>query len=151
MKAKDIEAALRRHFSGELYIPEFTYGDHRIDAVIINCRHRTVRGFEIKVDKKDFLNDKKWQLYSRFLSSLSIACPAGLIEPDEVSSPFGLVWITPEGFYNIQKNAKNLQSRESLAWTWTYLSVLEKEIPRLVATSHAQVKFDEQERLRKSR
>ncbi len=120
MTAKDIERVLRR--LGDLYIPEFTYEDLRIDAILINIRDRKVRGFEIKADRGDFLQDKKWQLYSKFCSSLSVACPEGLIQPEEVSDPFGLVWIKPNG---------------DVAWTWTYLSVIEKEIVRLVIENDA--------------
>lgn len=130
MTANEIQRAVQ--CMGGLYIPEFTYGDHRIDAVLIDIRERNVRGFEIKVDRKDFLKDKKWQLYSRFCSSLSIACPAELIAPHEVSDPFGLLWVAADGSATWKKRAKNIQHRESLAWTWAYLSVLEKEIPRLV-------------------
>ncbi len=130
MTAKDIERVLRR--LGDIYIPEFTYNDLRIDAILVDIRYRKVRGFEIKVDKGDFLKDKKWQLYSRFCSSLSVACPEGLIEPEEVSDPFGLLWIKPTGEVVWKKREKNIQHRESLAWTWTYLSVIEKELVRLV-------------------
>jgi len=131
MTAEDIKRVIRGF--GGLFIPEFTYGELRVDAVLIDITQRWVRGFEIKVDRGDFLKDKKWQLYSRFCSSLAIACPDGLIQPDEVSDPFGLVWIEAGGAPHWKKRAKNFQSRESLAWTWTYLSVLEKEIPRLIA------------------
>lgn len=130
MTAKDIERVLRR--LGDIYIPEFTYNDLRIDAILVDIRYRKVRGFEIKVDKGDFLKDKKWQLYSKFCSSLSVACPEGLIEPEEVSDPFGLLWIKNSGEVTWKKREKNIQHRESLAWTWTYLSVIEKELARLV-------------------
>lgn len=150
MTAKDIERALRSHL-GDLYIPEFTYGDQRIDAVIINCRERTVRGFEIKVDRNDFLRDKKWQTYSKFCSSLAVACPDGLIQKGEIPDPFGLLWVTADGYIHWEKRAKNIASRDSLAWTWRYLEVLEKEIPRLVARSTEETRFQlaEAERLKR--
>jgi len=129
--ANFIGEVIRQQVDG-LFIPEFTYGDLRIDAAVIDVRHRNVRGFEVKVSKEDFIRDKKWQLYSAFCSSLSIVCPEGLIQVEEVSKPFGLVWVFADGRLEYQRMPRNLQSRESLAWTLTYLSVLEKEIARLV-------------------
>lgn len=131
MNSGFVMEAIRQNVTG-LFIPEFTYGDLRIDAVVIDVSRRNVRGFEIKVNKEDYLRDKKWQLYSSFCSSLSIVCPEGLIQVDEVSKPFGLVWVFADGMLEYQRMPRNLQSREALAWTLTYLSVLEKEIARLV-------------------
>ena len=131
MDAAFISRVLEQTMGG-LFIPEYTHGDLRIDAAVIYVSERNVRGFEIKVSREDFLRDKKWQMYSTFCSSVSIACPKGMIKKDEVSSPFGLVWVDENGTYEYEKTPKNIQSRESLAWTFTYLSVLEKEIARLV-------------------
>lgn len=128
---KEIEAALRR--MDGLYIPEFTFYGLRIDAAVIDIRQRKVRGFEIKVSREDFLQDKKWQLYSQFCSELSIVCPAEVIQPEEVKSPFGLLWIGPVGEIWWKKRPKNIQHREALAWTWRYLEILEIEFPRMLA------------------
>jgi hypothetical protein len=130
MTANDLKDHLRK--LGHLYIDEFTWGGLRIDAIVIDIGARTVRGFEVKVSRGDYFADKKWQLYSEFCSSLSIVCPEGLIQPEEVSDPFGLLWIDPPGNFHWKKRPKNIQSRNSLAWTWTYLSVIEKELARVI-------------------
>lgn len=130
MTANDLKNHLRR--LGTLYIDEFTWNGLRIDAIVIEIRSRTVRGFEVKVSRGDYFADKKWQLYSEFCSSLSIVCPDGLIQPDEVSDPFGLLWIDKVGNFNWKKRPKNIQSRNSLAWTWAYLGVIERELARVV-------------------
>ena len=120
---------------GSVYVPEYTWNQLRIDAIVIDIHKRWVRGFEIKVTRADFLRDEKWQLYSEFCSSLSIACPKGLIQKSEVADPFGLLWVSrgKNGVeHQWEKIPKRFQRRESLAWTFTYLRVLEKEIPRLV-------------------
>lgn len=136
MNAETIREIIREQESG-LFIPEYTYGDLRIDAAVIDVRRRHVRGFEIKVSKEDYLRDKKWQLYSSFCSSLSIVCPAELLQVEDVSKPFGLIWAYEDGRLVYQRFPRNLQSRESLAWTFTYLSVLEKEIARLVPENYS--------------
>lgn len=131
MTAKEIQARLKGFGSFyEVYIPEFTYGGRRIDAAFVDTRHRWVRGFEIKVTRTDFLSDKKWTEYTEFCSSLSIVCPAELIQKDEIKKPFGLLWIYPDKIKWI-KRPTNFQKKDSLAWLYTYVRVIEKELPRL--------------------
>ena len=121
-----------------IYVKEFTWESMRIDGIAIEIYKRWIRGFEIKVNRNDFLNDKKWIDYSRFCSSLSIVCPAELIKPEEVEAPFGLLWMHPDkygrdvvGDVQWVKRPKNFQKRASMAWLYTYVEVLEKEFPRL--------------------
>ena len=116
-----------------VFVPEFTWGNLRIDALIIDLAHRWIRGFEIKIRRQDFLKDEKWTMYSSFCSSLSIVCPAGLIGPEEIKKPFGLLWIDEDahGYVQWKKRPKRFQRRDSLAWLWTYVRVLEWELPRL--------------------
>ena len=139
MKVEDIHNALRKMSNwGSVYIPEFTYRDLRIDALIVDIPHRWIRGFEIKTRKQDFFADCKWQTYSSFCSSLSIVCPVGLIQPEEITKPFGLLWLGEDldgdeyAYYHWKKRPKKFNHRNSLAWTWIYLGVLEMELPRLI-------------------
>ncbi len=112
-------------------IPEFTYKDRRIDIIIIDFQRRWVRGFEIKRSRADFLRDIKWTQYTQFLSSLTLVCPPNIISPDEISSPFGLLWVDDKSNIFWKKRPHNFQNRKSLAWLWTYISILETEFPRL--------------------
>lgn len=138
MKALDIRQSLQ-HLGGwgSLLIPEFTYRGIRIDALIVDIKTRWIRGFEIKMSRSDFLQDQKWEQYSEFCSSLSIACPDGLIRKEEVSDPFGLLYVTPSKkeymnpTFRWIKKPKRYQTRKGLAWMWIYLRVLEAELPRL--------------------
>lgn len=114
-----------------VYVPEFTYGDKRIDAAIIDVHKRWVRGFEIKVSRADFLKDHKWQNYAEFTSSLCIVCPENLISGDEISKPFGLIWVDEQKYIKWIKKPKRFQRRDCYAWTLQYLRVIEKELPRL--------------------
>jgi hypothetical protein len=132
-----IQHALKRMGDwGHVYVPEFTWGNLRIDAAVINVRKRWVRGFEIKMNLADWRRDEKWQFYTEFCSSLSIVCPKGLIPRDEVKDPFGLVYVSLDQFGDTQwkwvKKPKRFQKRDGLAWIWTYLRVIERELPRLV-------------------
>ena len=134
MNAKEVLAELSvLDGYGGILIPEFTWGDCRIDAIVINTRRRTIRGFEIKVTRADYIGDKKWQKYSEFCSTLAIACPEGLIKHEEVLNPFGLLYVTT-GYRRVEwiKRPIDLQDGgHSLAWLYTYVKVLELEFARM--------------------
>lgn len=133
MQANDVQMVIKERFHrwGNIYIHEFTYGDSRIDCLLLNTEKRLVRGFEIKCTKQDFKNDEKWQGYTRFCSSLSIACPWGLIGPDEVDKPYGLLWVSRNNAYTWKRKPKNFIRRDCLAWTWQYLRIIETEFKRI--------------------
>jgi len=121
---------------GSIPITEFTHGGRRVDCLLVDIYTRWARGFEVKMTRADYLRDEKWQDYAMFCSSLSIACPADLIQKDEVPHPFGLLWVSVNERGDVQgrwvKKPKKFQRREGLAWLYTYVSILEKELPRLV-------------------
>ena len=132
MNTTDVYKTLKRFNRwGNFLIPEYTWGDLRIDAIIINTDKKWIRGYEIKVSRGDFLNDDKWQKYSTFCSSLSVVCPFGLIQKNEICKPYGLLWVGKNGEYSWQRKPKNFQKREALAWVFQYYRVVESEFKRL--------------------
>ena len=149
---KDIHKAINRMGQyGSIFVPEFTFHDMRIDGILIKPeKTRRILGFEIKVSRADFNQDTKWQNYSRFCSSLSIACPHGMIKAEEIPAPFGLLWVERKVdirdfdkkecvSYPITwaKRPKDFQGNKGLAWTWTYLEVIEMEFKRLAFAHHS--------------
>ena len=134
MTSVDIKKILSQHAYNDIFIPEFTYGDLRIDAILLDTRHRWIRGYEIKVDRSDFLKDGKWTQYTQFCSSICIVCPEGLIQPEEIEKPFGLIWVFEKPGINrwsYKKKPINFQQRRSMAWLYVYLKVIELEFRRL--------------------
>ncbi|MFH1287131.1 MAG: hypothetical protein ABII25_00340 [bacterium] len=132
MKANEVSEQLRKMERwANIYIDEYTYDDLRIDAIIIDTEHKWLRGFEIKVTRSDFLNDEKWENYSCFCSSLSVVCPWGLIQKEEINKPFGLLWVSRNGCAKWVRRPKNFQKREALAWRFLYYRVIETEFKRL--------------------
>lgn len=118
--------------AGYVFIPEFTWNDLRIDALIIEPRSRYIRGFEIKVSRGDWLADGKWQQYAQFCSTLSIVCPEGLIQSEEVPKQFGLAWVAGQDVALRWKRLPKKFNGRDLAWIYRYVEVIEKELPRLV-------------------
>ena len=70
----------------------------RLDAVAIkkSWRQPCITGYEVKVDRQDFLRDEKWPLYKDCCNRLYFACPTGLIEQDELPDDIGLIYYNPE-------------------------------------------------------
>ena len=137
MTAKEVKETLKRLYAyrtSSIFIPEYTWKDLRIDALIVDIRKRWIRGFEVKVNRGDFLRDDKWMLYSEFCSSLSVVCPENIVMPEEIKKPYGLLWIMEERYGHRlvwKKKPMNFQKRDGLAWFWTYTNVLETELLRL--------------------
>lgn len=138
MNATDIKRILAQSNYNNVFIPEFTWGDLRIDSIMIDTQHRWIRGFEIKTSREDWIQDNKWIRYTAFCSSLCIVCPEDLIQPQEIEKPFGLIWVTDKprfetSYLKVQYKKKpiNFQKRNSLSWFYTYLRVLEVELRRM--------------------
>jgi len=48
-------------------------------------------GYEIKVNRNDFLKDEKWRLYLDYCTDFYFVCPRGLIDKSELPAEIGLV------------------------------------------------------------
>ncbi|MBE3586548.1 MAG: MmcB family DNA repair protein [Thermoanaerobacter sp.] len=53
-------------------------------------------GYEVKVDRGDFLRDQKWPGYLQYCHEFYFACPMGLIRPEELPNEVGLIYYNPE-------------------------------------------------------
>lgn len=69
-----------------------------MDAVAIKCSwsNPCIEGFEIKVNRSDFLRDKKWQNYQAYCHKFSFVCPPGVIKVDELPGDVGLLYYNAE-------------------------------------------------------
>ncbi len=66
----------------------------RFDAILVNCHKKYIRGFEFKVNRSDFLQDKKWKKYIKYCNTFSFVCPPGIIKKEEVEKGIGLVYVS---------------------------------------------------------
>jgi len=54
-------------------------------------------GYEIKVSRSDFLNDRKWQSYLPYCNEFYFVSPFKLILPSEIPADVGLLWLSSTG------------------------------------------------------
>lgn len=55
-----------------------------------------ITGYEVKVDRQDFLRDEKWPMYRSLCHRFYFAAPVGLIAPEELADDVGLITFNPE-------------------------------------------------------
>ena len=65
------------------------HSGRRIDA--FGWRPGKSWGYEIKVSRGDFLQDKKWKDYLQFCNYFYFLAPKGIIKPDELPKEIGLI------------------------------------------------------------
>ena len=97
-------------------VPEFTIHGVRMDAFgFLAYEPWTMRGFEIKVTRSDFLSDKKWQLYLSYVDYFAFVSPEGVVNPNELPPEIGLYHVVFNSQYNrhelkVVKKCKRLKN-----------------------------------------
>jgi len=80
----------------------------KIDAVAIkkSWAHPCVTGYEIKVNRNDFLADEKWAGYLPYCHRFNFVCPPGIIDISEIDPQVGLIYYNQEksSFYTKKKS-----------------------------------------------
>lgn len=87
----------------------------RIDAFLFNrlgMRAKERIAFEVKRSRADFKKEledpTKSEPTMRFATEFFFVCPTGIIKPEEVPDPYGLIYIGNEGATRIRKHAVKL-------------------------------------------
>lgn len=92
----DIKSALAAKHHGDIFVPECNNGPtgsqyRRIDAWVMNrsWARLTYTGYEIKISRSDFLQDKKWVEYLPMCHQLYFVTPRGLVTKSEIPPECG--------------------------------------------------------------
>jgi hypothetical protein len=98
INAADILHYLKRidwNSSFDFSVTEFCpyHESRRIDLFYYSRWNRQTKGYEIKIHRSDFLQDKKWQDYLKFCTWFSFIAPKGIIQKEELPPNIGLVEI----------------------------------------------------------
>lgn len=74
-------------------------GYRRMDAWVMkrSYAHPLIVGYEIKVNRSDFIGDEKWHKYLPYCNEFYFVCPAGLIAPEELPAEVGLMLVSKNG------------------------------------------------------
>lgn len=108
-----IEHRLREKHCGDIFVSQCKTGGswsgmyQILDAWAMNksWAHPLTIGYEIKVDRQDFLNDEKWMGYLPYCNEFYFVTPSKLVMPEEIPDEIGLLWLSTTGnrFYKKKK------------------------------------------------
>jgi len=97
-RARGIDRALTVRHAKDAIFREINVGamwSQRIDFLAIkkSWTQPCITAYEIKVDRRDLFADDKWTKYLQYCHRFYFACPQGMVKPDEIPDPAGLVVI----------------------------------------------------------
>lgn len=99
MTSGDIVGMLEAKHHEAVFVTECKLGPtqagcRRLDAwaLLKTWSPPTAIGYEVKVSRSDFLQDRKWPSYLPVCHELYFVCPAKLIAPEELPPDVGLLW-----------------------------------------------------------
>lgn len=105
--ATEITALLAKRHSEDVFVSQCKTGPTQtssaelliLDAWALKRSWSNPRsdGYEIKVDRGDFLRDEKWEGYREFCTHFWFVCPHGVIAKEELPWGVGLVYVTKTG------------------------------------------------------
>lgn len=109
--ANDVNRAIKAKYSGPEWRVWFevsqstgSFSGRRADAIALNIwpsKGFQLNVFEVKVSRADFKAEvadlTKWQAIGKYADFFWLACPAGLVKPEEVPEAWGLMELTKGG------------------------------------------------------
>ena len=128
IRAKDILEMLSQKHTDDVFISECKTGSSwkgclRMDswAMKRSWANSHTYGYEIKINRQDFLNDEKWPGYLQYCSHFSFACPSGLIKASELPDKVGLYYMSETGNRLFTKRKPVLREVEISEDLWRYI------------------------------
>lgn len=126
MNASDITKLLEEKHSEDVFVSELRDGpsqgvsSFRLDgwAMVKSWVNPVTYGYEIKVSLNDFRRDNKWHNYLEYCSDFYFVCPWGLIQPEEIAAPAGLLWVSKTGtrLWIKRKAARRINPIPEILW-----------------------------------
>lgn len=105
VQAHEIKRALAKKHTEDVFLTEVKNGPTNtsnnlliMDALAIkkSWSKPCITGYEVKVDRRDFLRDTKWHGYLNYCHRFYFVCPSGTIQPDELGEGIGMIWFNQE-------------------------------------------------------
>lgn len=85
-------------------------------------------GYEIKVNRNDFLSDRKWRRYLNFCDQFYFICPTGVIKPEELPAEAGLRYVSKTGTKIFTKKKAPVRDVKLDEWLVKYILIIRSAI-----------------------
>lgn len=106
ISSDDIKRLLAEKHSGDIYVHECKNGPTHLAVDLLKldgwamsrswANPRTC-GYEIKVSRSDWVNDKKWVKYIPLVNEMWVVSPRDLVKPAELPAGVGLIYVASTG------------------------------------------------------
>lgn len=105
MKAREVIELLAARHSNDVFVaeckdgPTWGGGAMRLDAWAMrkSWANPCTWGYEVKIDRGDWLNDRKWHLYRDLVHEFYLVAPEGVIKHDEIPPGIGYIRVASTG------------------------------------------------------
>lgn len=129
LNATHLLGLLEKKHHKDVFVPEckngptWTSSHLRMDAWAVrkSWTDPCVWGYEIKVNRSDFLRDEKWGRALTYCNQFYFACPSGLIHPEELPAEVGLLWAAKTGTRLFTKRKAPHREPEIPEEIWRYI------------------------------
>jgi hypothetical protein len=139
MTAREILVLLEARHTNDLFVPECkdgstVFGSHfRLDAWAMkrSWSKPLTTGYEIKVNRSDFMRDEKIAGYRDMCNCLYLVAPAGIVDPTEIPEYCGLLVPASTGSRLFIKKKAPFRDIEDPAELYKYILMSRARIDRL--------------------
>jgi len=105
LTARDIERLLANKHTDDVFVSQCKDGASYGQGLLIldgwamkkSWANPCATGYEIKVSRSDFSRDDKWRGYLAYCNEFYFVCPAGMLKPEEIPAPAGLMTVSSTG------------------------------------------------------
>lgn len=99
-----------------------------LDAVAIkrSWANPCITGYEVKVNRQDFLRDEKWPKYVAYCHRFSFVSPRDIVKPEDLPDGIGLIWYSPERDTLHTKVKSNYRVMDELPTDLLYYIILSR-------------------------
>ncbi len=122
-----------RH-SDDVFVAECTAKpkSFRMDAWAMRTSYSrpAIWGYEVKVSRRDFVQDNKWSEYMDHCNEFYFVSPSGVIDPSEVPEEAGLIWVAQTGTRLYTKKKAPRRKVKIPEQFWRYLVMKGWSTPR---------------------
>lgn len=96
-----------------------------LDGFAFTQAYRSMKtiGYEVKVSRKDFLHDKKWQNYLPVCNTFYFVSPPEVIHKEDLPDGIGLYYVVDNSLKCVKKTKKREYDRDAVFEVLQYIAI----------------------------